>query len=333
MVPSSSPLPFRRALVTGGAGFIGSHLCERLVAAGVSVEALDNLSTGSVANVDHLRANPLFRLIVGDVCDARDLAEPVDRADVVFHMAAAVGVRLIVERPVHTIETNLAGTEAVLEAASKKKKPVLLASTSEVYGKSTALPFREDADLVLGESRRPRWAYACSKLMDEFLALAHHRERALPVVVARLFNTVGPRQTGRYGMVIPRFVAQAMAGKPITVYGDGSQTRTFCHVHDTVRALVGLMAQHGRTAGQVFNIGGEREISIRALAELIVAQLASKSDIRLIPFAQAYDEDFEDMVRRVPDLARIRAAIGYVPEKRLEDIVADVAATMPELYE
>lgn len=323
----TTDLPFRHALVTGGAGFIGSHLCEALVARGAQVEALDDLSTGSVRNLDGLRSSPAFRLRIGSVCERADLAEAVDRADVVFHLAAAVGVRLIVENPVHTIQTNLEGTENVLEFAAKKKKLVLVASTSEVYGKSTALPFNEEADLVLGASRRPRWAYACSKLMDEFLALAHHREHALPVAIVRLFNTVGPRQTGRYGMVIPRFVAQALAHEPITVYGDGTQSRTFCHVADTVRALVGLVCAQG-TTGQVFNVGGTEEITILDLARRIVEATRSRSPITTIPFEQAYDEDFEDMARRRPDIDKIGRAIGFAPEKTLDDIIADVAAEM-----
>lgn len=321
----SSSLPFHRALVTGGAGFIGSHLCELLLNAGVAVEAIDDLSTGSVLNIEHLRENPAYRLTIGDVTESRDLAEAVDRADVVFHLAAAVGVRLIVEHPVHTIETNLKGTENVLALASKKKKPVLVASTSEVYGKSDKLPFNEDQDLVLGASRRPRWAYACSKLMDEFLALAHHREQALPVVVARLFNTVGPRQTGRYGMVIPRFVEQALSGRPISVYGDGSQTRTFCHVTDAARGLVALLANPA-CAGQVYNVGGIEEVTIRQLAERIVSRLGSTSPLQFIPFTEAYDDDFEDMARRKPDLTKTGKAIGYAPTKTLEDIIDDVAA-------
>lgn len=318
---------FSHALVTGGAGFIGSHLCDALIAQGVSVEAFDDLSTGSVRNVDHLRANPKFQLKVGDVCKRDELAESVDRADVVFHMAAAVGVRLIVERPVHTIQTNLEGTENVLELAAKKQKHVLLASTSEVYGKSTALPFNEESDLVLGASRRPRWAYACSKLMDEFLALAHFRERGLPVVIARLFNTVGPRQTGRYGMVIPRFVSQALAGEAITVYGDGTQSRTFCHVADTVRALVGLISAP-ETRGQVYNVGGTGEITMLELAKHIVSLTKSESSLAMIPFEEAYDEDFEDMARRRPDIAKIGAAIGFKPALSLDDIVNDVAREM-----
>ncbi len=322
-----SELPFRHALVTGGAGFIGSHLCEALVAGGAHVEALDDLSTGSVRNLDALRPNPAFRLRIGSVCERADLAEAVDRADVVFHLAAAVGVRLIVENPVHTIRTNLEGTENVLEFAAKKRRPVLVASTSEVYGKSTALPFHEEADLVLGASRRPRWAYACSKLMDEFLALAHHRERGLPVCIARLFNTVGPRQTGQYGMVIPRFVAQALANQPITVYGDGTQSRTFCHVEDTVRALVGLMSAEG-TTGQVYNVGGTEEITILELARRIVEGTGSASPIVTIPFEQAYDGDFEDMARRRPDIGKIGRAIGFAPRRTLADIIADVAGEM-----
>jgi len=315
---------FSQALVTGGAGFIGSHLCDALLAQGVAVEAFDDLSTGSVRNVDHLRSNPGFQLKIGDVCHREELAESVDRADVVFHMAAAVGVRLIVERPVHTIATNLEGTENVLELSAKKQKHVLLASTSEVYGKSTALPFNEESDLVLGASRRPRWAYACSKLMDEFLALAHFRERGLPVVIARLFNTVGPRQTGRYGMVIPRFVSQAIAGEPLTVYGDGTQSRTFCHVSDTVRALVGLI-NSPETRGQVYNVGGTTEITMLELAKHVIALTKSNSSLAMIPFEQAYDEDFEDMARRRPDIAKIGSAIAFAPERTLDDIVNDVA--------
>jgi UDP-glucose 4-epimerase len=272
-----------------------------------------------------LRENPRFRLTVGSVLEKHDLAIAVDRADVIFHMAAAVGVRLIVENPVRTIETNISGTENVLRMAMKKKKPTLVASTSEVYGKRAEVPFAEDDDVVLGASRRPRWAYACSKLLDEFLALAHHRENGLPAVVARLFNTVGPRQTGTYGMVIPRFVGQALRNEPLTVYGDGMQTRTFCHVADAVDGLVGLMSTP-KTAGKVYNVGGLREITIKDLGRMVIDRSGSKSSIELIPFETAYDGDFEDMARRVPDLRKTSAAIGYQPKREIEQIVDDVIA-------
>lgn len=315
--------PHKRVLITGGAGFIGSHLAERLLAMGCEVEALDDLSTGSVHNVAHLLDNPAFELTVASVEEKRDLAISVDRADAVFHLAAAVGVRLIVENPVRTIETNVSGTENVLQFARKKGKPVLLASTSEVYGKLAAIPFSEDDDVVLGASRRPRWAYACSKLLDEFLALAHFRENNLPVVIARLFNTVGPRQTGTYGMVIPRFVGQALEGKPLTVYGDGTQSRTFCHVADAVEGLVGLLATPD-TRGNVYNVGGEGEITMADLARLVIEVTESSSEIVLVPFEQAYDEDFEDMQRRVPCLNKVGEAIGYRPGKDIRTIIRDV---------
>lgn len=320
-----SDFPFQRVLVTGGAGFIGSHLAERLLSLGCHVEIIDDLSTGSVHNVEHLRENARFRLTVASVLDRQELAIAVDRADAVYHLAAAVGVRLIVENPVRTIETNVGGTENVLRLAMKKRKPVLVASTSEVYGKRLEVPFNEEDDVVLGATRRPRWAYACSKMLDEFLALAHHRENGLPVIIGRLFNTVGPRQTGAYGMVIPRFAGQALRGEPLTVYGDGQQTRTFCHVADAVDALVGLF--DGRAAhGQVYNIGGIREITILDLAKLIIERAKSKSPINLIPFEEAYNEEFEDMERRVPDLSKIHAAIGYEPKRSIEQIIDDVIA-------
>lgn len=315
----------KRILITGGAGFIGSHLAERLLALGAAVEVLDDLSTGSVRNIEHLNDHPDFHFRVGSVLDRQALAIAVDRADAIFHMAAAVGVRLIVENPVRTIETNVSGTENVLDMARKKGKQVLLASTSEVYGKRSEVPFAEDDDCVLGASRRPRWAYACSKLLDEFLALAHHRENGLPVVIARLFNTVGPRQTGAYGMVIPRFVSQALRGEPLTVYGDGRQTRTFCHVDDAVDALLGLLATPA-TNGGVYNVGGQEEITMLDLAHLVIARTASTSEPKLIPFEQAYDSDFEDMQRRVPCLRKTSAAIGYRPTRGIEQIVGDVIA-------
>ncbi|MCC6547250.1 GDP-mannose 4,6-dehydratase [Candidatus Sumerlaeota bacterium] len=317
--------PFERVLITGGAGFIGSHLCDRLLGDGVQVEIIDDLSTGSIRNVEHLRRNKNFDVTIASILDEAKLAECVDRADAVIHMAAAVGVRLIVENPVRTIETNLNGTENVLRASFKKKRPVLVASTSEVYGKRQDVPFREDDDLILGASRRPRWAYACSKLMDEFLALAHWRENKMPVVIARLFNTVGPRQTGMYGMVIPRLTAQALAGQPLTIYGDGLQTRTFCHVTDAVEGLVSLLSDE-KIYGAVYNLGGVGEISIRDLATLIIKKTRSKSKLQFIPFEKAYDGDFEDMQRRVPDLTRINAATGYWPKRSIEKIIEDVIA-------
>jgi len=290
-----------RALITGGAGFIGSHLAEALLAAGHQVFVIDNLSTGSIQNIEPLKAHAAFKYVVGDITNEPLLAELVDDCDVVFHLAAAVGVKLIVEEPVRTIETNVHGTEVVLKHANKKKKLVIFASTSEVYGKSTDVPFHEDADLVLGPTPKHRWAYACSKAIDEFLALAYWKERKLPVVIVRFFNTVGPRQTGRYGMVIPNFVRQALAGQPITVHGDGSQTRSFCHVRDVVGALLRLMDEP-RAVGEVFNVGNSQEISIMALAERVRALTASGSPIVTIPYDQAYESGFEDMPRRVPDL-------------------------------
>jgi UDP-glucose 4-epimerase len=312
-----------RILITGGAGFVGSHLSEALLAAGHEVFVLDDLSTGSIDNIAHLKTRPGFHYTIDTVFNDSLTAELVDRADVVFHLAAAVGVKLIVERPVHTIETNVHGTEVVLRHANKKKKVVVIASTSEVYGKSVAAPFGEDADLVLGATTRHRWAYACSKMLDEFLALAYWKERKLPVIVVRLFNTVGPRQTGQYGMVLPNFVRQALAGQPITVFGDGSQSRSFTYVGDVVRALLGLMNEP-RSIGQVFNIGNVEEISIGQLAERVKAAAGSASPIVTIPYEQAYEAGFEDMPRRVPDLTRIREIIGYEPQVGLDEIIARV---------
>jgi UDP-glucose 4-epimerase len=310
-------------LITGGAGFIGSHLADQLLRDGHRVFALDNLSTGSIANIAHLKGHPRFHYTIDTVTNEPVLAELIDQCDVVFHLAAAVGVKLIVEAPVHTIETNVHGTEVVLERANKKKKLVLIASTSEVYGKSTSVPFREDDDLVLGSTKKHRWAYACSKAIDEFLALAYWKERKLPVIIARLFNTVGPRQTGRYGMVIPTFVRQALAGQPITVFGDGTQTRSFTYVGDVVCALAALV-QEPAAVGQVFNIGNTEEISIRELAERIKTLTASTSPIVTVPYDQAYEAGFEDMPRRVPDISRIGALIGYRPKVQLDEILTRV---------
>ena len=312
-----------RALITGGAGFIGSHLSEALLDQGSQVLILDDLSTGSIDNVAHLKGRPGFEYFIDSVNNEPLLAELIDRSDVVFHLAAAVGVKLIVEQPVHTIETNVHGTEVVLKHANKKKKLVVIASTSEVYGKSNDVPFREDADLVLGPTPKHRWAYACSKAIDEFLALAYWKERKLPVIVVRFFNTVGPRQTGRYGMVIPNFVRQALAGEPITVFGDGTQSRAFTHVGDVVDALLKLVAEP-HAIGQVINIGTTQEITMAALAERIRELSSSKSVIKFVPYDEAYESGFEDMPRRVPDLERINALIGYDPKQTLDDILIQV---------
>ncbi len=312
-----------RVLVTGGAGFIGSHLCEALLARGDEVFVLDNLSTGAIENIVHLKGHPKFHYTLDTVTNEPVLAELVDRSDVVVHLAAAVGVKLIVESPVHTIETNVHGTEVVLEHASKKKKLVMIASTSEVYGKSACVPFTEDADLVLGPSCKHRWAYACSKLIDEFLALAYWKERRLPVIIVRLFNTVGPRQTGQYGMVIPTFVRQALAGEPITVYGDGTQSRSFTYVGDVVGAMIALIDEP-RAIGRVFNIGNGREITIGDLAEKVRKLTGSSSAIVRVPYDQAYEAGFEDMPRRVPDVSKIGALVGYRPTVELDEILARV---------
>jgi UDP-glucose 4-epimerase len=310
-----------KALITGGAGFVGSHLAEVLLARGDQVEVLDNLSTGSIDNIEHLKGARGFRYTVDSVMNEPVTAELIDRADVVFHLAAAVGVRLIVESPVNTIETNVHGTEMVLKLANKKKKKVLLASTSEVYGKSQAVPFREDTDLVLGPTDKGRWSYACSKAIDEFLALAYHKEKRLPVVVFRLFNTVGPRQTGRYGMVIPNLVKQALLGHPLTVYGDGTQSRCFTYVSDVVGVLLKL-ADHEGAVGQVLNVGNDREeVTISDLARRVKQRTGSRSEIVMVPYDQAYEEGFEDMPRRVPDLRKLRDLTGYEPQVHLDEIL------------
>jgi UDP-glucose 4-epimerase len=312
-----------RVLITGGAGFVGSHLAEALLERGDEVFALDNLSTGSIDNISHLKPHPKFHYTIDTVTNEPVLAELVDQCDVVVHLAAAVGVKLIVEAPVHTIETNVHGTEVVLKLANKKKKLVLIASTSEVYGKSGDVPFREDADLVLGPTKKHRWAYACSKLIDEFLALAYWKERKLPVIIVRLFNTVGPRQTGQYGMVIPTFVRQALAGQPITVFGDGTQSRSFTYVGDVVRGVVALMDEP-RAVGQVFNIGNGNEITIGELAARIRTLTGSRSEIVHIPYDDAYEAGFEDMPRRVPDISKVRSLVGYAPTVELDEILTRV---------
>ena len=312
-----------KALLTGGAGFVGSHLVEALLAQGHSVLVVDDLSTGSMDNIVHLKGRKGFEYVIDTVMNEPLVAELIDRADVVYHLAAAVGVKLIVEAPVRTIETNVHGTEVVLTHASKKGRLVVIFSTSEVYGKSIAVPFHEDADLVLGPTPKHRWAYACSKAIDEFLALAYYRERKLPVIVARLFNTVGPRQTGRYGMVIPNFVRQALSDEAITVFGNGKQTRSFTDVTDVVGALIKL-AQEPRAIGQVFNIGNTEEISILELAERIRTMASSRSTIEFVPYEKAYEAGFEDMPRRVPDLTKIGEYIGYRPTVDLDEILKRV---------
>ena len=312
-----------RVFITGGAGFIGSHLADALLERGHEVLILDNLSTGSIDNIAHLKGRPGFEYFIDSVENEPLLAELIDRSDVVFHFAAAVGVKLIVEQPVHTIETNVHGTEVVLKHANKKKKLVVVASTSEVYGKSNDVPFREDSDLVMGPTPKHRWAYACSKAIDEFLALAYWKERKLPVIIVRFFNTVGPRQTGRYGMVIPNFVRQALAGEPITVFGDGTQTRAFTHVADVVGALIALV-QTPEAIGQVINIGNTQEVTITALATRVRELCGSQSLIKYIPYEEAYESGFEDMPRRVPDLTKIHRMVGYQARHSLDDILLQV---------
>jgi UDP-glucose 4-epimerase len=314
-----------RTLITGGAGFVGSHLCDELVARGHHVHVLDDLSTGSMSNIKHLRSNDRFGYTIDSAYQRGIVAELVDDADVVFHLAAAVGVELIVESPVRTIETNVRCTEVVLEQAAKKRKPVLVASTSEVYGKSQAFPFHEEGDLVMGSTSKGRWAYACSKAIDEFLAVAYWRERKLPTVVVRMFNTVGPRQIGQYGMVVPRFVRAAIAERDLQVYGDGSQSRCFGHVADVVRALADLM-ESGDHYGEVFNVGSSDEIAIRDLADRVIALTGSGSGIATVPYEDAYGSGFEDMQRRVPDTTKLHDAIGWTATRTLDDILRDVIA-------
>lgn len=309
--------------ITGGCGFIGSHLAERLLGRGDRVMILDDLSTGAMENIAHLVGRPGFEYRIGTALDAPLVSEFVDRADLTVHLAAAVGVRLIVERPVHTIETNVRATEVVLAAAAKKQRPVVVASTSEVYGKSASVPFREEQDLQLGPTSHSRWAYACSKALDEWLALAYASEKKVPVVITRFFNTVGPRQTGRYGMVLPNFAQQALRGEPITVFGNGQQSRCFGHVNDAVEALLRLVATPAAW-GQVFNVGTTTEVSMLDLARLVRDTAGSSSEIRLVPYDEAYPPGFEDMMRRVPDVSRLERVTGFKPETPLAQIVRDV---------
>jgi UDP-glucose 4-epimerase len=312
-----------RVLITGGAGFIGSHLSDAYLERGDEVYAIDDLSTGSIDNIQHLKNNPRFHYTIESVHNQPIVAELVDQCDVIFHLAAAVGVKLIVESPVRTIETNIKGTEVVLALANKKKKKVLIASTSEVYGLSEQVPFREDGNLVMGATTKGRWSYACSKAIDEFLALAYWREKKLPTIVVRLFNTVGPRQTGQYGMVIPTFVKQALSGRPITVYGDGKQSRCFGYVGDVVKALIKLMDEP-TAVGQVFNIGSHQEVTILELAERVKELTNSDSEIVFVPYDEAYEEGFEDMPRRVPDISKVNALVGFRPEMSLDGILQTV---------
>ena len=312
-----------RVLITGGAGFIGSHLAERLLGRGDQVHILDDLSTGSIENIALIKGHPNLTYHIDTIRNYRLTAELIDICDVVYHLAAAVGVKLIVESPVSTIETNIRGTDIVLSLAAKKRKRVVITSTSEVYGKRNKVPFSEDDDLVMGPTNKGRWSYACSKAIDEFLAIAYWKEKRVPTVIARLFNTVGPRQTGRYGMVIPNFVQQALTGQDITVYGDGTQTRCFTHVSDVIEALIAI-AEHPQAVGEVYNIGSDHEISMLELADRIKNLTGSASNIVFVPYDQAYEAGFEDMMRRVPDISKIRQFIGYKPKVDLDGLLTSI---------
>ncbi|MBM3189475.1 MAG: NAD-dependent epimerase/dehydratase family protein, partial [Chloroflexi bacterium] len=315
-----------KALITGGCGFIGSHLAEALLARGDEVTVVDDLSTGRFENIEGLVGRPGFRFAIETIQNEAVMDRLISECDIIYHLAAAVGVELIVKEPVRVIETNIKGCEAILRIGARYRKKVMLASTSEVYGKSEAVPFREDADRVLGSTTRSRWSYACSKAMDEFLALAYAKQLSLPVVIMRFFNTVGPRQTGRYGMVVPRFVQQALRNEPLTVYGDGQQSRCFTYVDDVVRAIIGL-ADEPKAVGQVYNIGGTQEVTIEELAARTIALSGSASPIVHIPYSQAYEEGFEDMRRRVPDITKIKEAIGWEPQVDLDGILTRVIAS------
>lgn len=314
-----------KALITGGAGFIGSHLAEYLIRRGDHVAILDDLSTGRLENISALQGHPRFQCRIGSVTDERTVAEMVEEAEIVYHLAAAVGVFLVVKSPVRTIETNVLGTEIVLRQAAAHRTKIILVSTSEVYGKSRKVPYSEGDDLLLGPPTKGRWSYACSKALEEFLALAYWREKKLPVVIVRPFNVVGPRQTGQYGMVLPRFIAQALQGGPITVYGTGNQTRSFAHVSDVVEALV-CLSEHPDAVGEIYNIGSDHEISIKELAQRVVELAKTRAQIQFIPYSEAYAEGFEDLERRVPDLSKIRAAIGYHPKVSLDQIIIELLA-------
>jgi UDP-glucose 4-epimerase len=312
-----------RVLITGGAGFVGSHLADACLLRGDEVYVLDDLSTGSIDNIEYLKRHPYFHYTIGRVQNASVTAELVDRVDVVYHLAAEVGVRRVIDSPISTIENNVQATEVVFNAAAKKGKRVLFTSTSEVYGLSTDLPYREDGNIVMGSASKGRWSYACSKALDEFLALAYFHERQMPVTVVRLFNTVGPRQTGHYGMVVPTLVQQAMTGKPMTVYGDGSQSRCFGFVKDVVKALVALI-ERPEAAGEIYNIGASTEISILDLAKRVKATTKSASPIVLVPYADAYDAGYQDMPRRIPDTTKLRSLVGFAPTTDIDEIVDSV---------
>jgi UDP-glucose 4-epimerase len=316
-----------RSLITGGAGFIGSHLADHLLAAGNDVILLDNLSTGRLENVSHLRARDDVEFVVGSILNVDLMDDVVSRADRVFHLAAAVGVNLIVERPLESLRTNIAGSEIVLEKAHKYSRPILVTSTSEIYGKNTSDRLGEEDDRILGSPLKSRWSYSEAKAIEEILAYTYWREKGLPTFIVRLFNTVGARQTGTYGMVIPRFVQQAIRGEPLTVYGDGNQTRCFCSVLDVVPAMVRVMEEE-QAQGRVFNIGGTEEVSISELAQRVIDLVGSESKIRFVPYDEAYEEGFEDMARRVPDITRISNLIGFAPSRTLDDIILDVAAAI-----
>ena len=316
-----------KILITGGAGFIGSHLADKLIAEGHEITVIDDLSTGQYSNIAHLEEHPSFHLIIDTVLDARLMEDLVKDADRVYHMASALGVRLIMEQPVKTIETIFHGTDVVLGKCAKYRKRVLIPSTSEVYGKGISVPFREEDDLLTGATDKHRWAYACAKTLDEFLALAHYKETRLPVVVTRLFNTVGPRQTGQYGMVVPRFVGAALKNEPIEVHGDGTQSRCFGHIADVVDGLTSMM-ESPSCFGQVLNLGSDVEVTINDLAKKAIALTGSSSEIRYVPYSEAYGEGFEDMQRRVPSLEKAKRLIGYQPTRSLDDIINDVASEM-----
>ena len=312
-----------KILITGGAGFIGSHLSQVLVEEDHEVVAIDNLSTGQANNLVGLKGNPRFQLVIGSILDERLVDKFVERCDAVYHLAAAVGVQLIVNHPLESLTTNIRGSEIVLETAYRYQKKVLITSTSEIYGKNTNAPLKEDGDRILGSPLKSRWSYSTSKAVDEILAYTYWKEKGLPTVIVRLFNTVGPRQSGAYGMVIPRFVQQALQGEPLTIYGDGKQTRCFLHVQDAVRGMVNLM-MHPEATGEAFNLGSQEEVTIEAVAKMVIQLTGSSSSLRFIPYDQAYEEGFEDMARRVPDISKAKRAVGFEPSMKLRDILHSV---------